>query len=80
MQTCTRFLQDTFFTNESKLALIVKHDSRDLLFYIDPELFDSIEEINKKSHDLFELINLLDYLKKYAIYNNRIAFRESFSF
>ena len=63
MQTCTRFLQDTFFTNESKLALIVKHDSRDVLFYIDPELFDSIEEINKKSHDLFELINLLDYLK-----------------
>jgi len=63
MQTCTRFLQDTFFTNESKLALIVKHDSRDLLFYIDSELFDSNEEINKKNHDLFELINLLDYLK-----------------
>ncbi|WP_413998178.1 hypothetical protein ACMDB5_10335 [Flavobacterium sp. W1B] len=63
MQTCTRFLQDTFFTSKSKLALIVKHDSKDLLFYIDSELFDNKEEINKKNHDLFELINLLDYLK-----------------
>jgi hypothetical protein len=63
MQTCTRFLQDTFFTNESKLALIVKHDTRDLLFYIDSGLFNSMDEINKKNHDLFELINLLDYLK-----------------
>ncbi len=63
MQTCTRFLQDTFFTSKSNLALIVKHDTRDLLFYIDSELFDSVEEINKKNHDLFELINLLDYLK-----------------
>jgi len=63
MHTCTRFLQDTFFTSKSKLALIVKHDSKDLLFYIDYELFDSKEELNKKNHDLFELINLLDYLK-----------------
>jgi len=63
IHTCTRFLQDTFFTSKSKLALIVKHDSRDLLFYIDFELFDNKEEINKKNHDLFELINLLDYLK-----------------
>lgn len=63
MQTCTRFLQDTFFTKKSKLALIVKHDTKDLLFYIDSELFNSKEEINKKNHDLFELINLLDYLK-----------------
>lgn len=63
IQTCTRFLQDTFFTQESKMALIIKHDTKDLLFYIAPELFSDIEEINKKNHDLFELINLLDYLK-----------------
>jgi hypothetical protein len=39
IQTCTRFLQDTFFTQDSKTALIVKHDTKDLLFFIDAELF-----------------------------------------
>ena len=63
IQTCTRFLQETFFTQESKMALIIKHDTKDLLFYIDAKLFSDREEINKKNHDLFELINLLDYLK-----------------
>jgi hypothetical protein len=63
IQTCTRFLQDTFFTQDSKTALIVKHDTKDLLFFIDAELFSDREEISKKKHDLFEMINLLDYLK-----------------
>lgn len=64
MQTCSRFLQDNFFTEKNKKALIVNHATRDVLYYIEQNLYNDINEIRKSNYDLFELLVLLTYLKE----------------
>jgi hypothetical protein len=64
MSTCSRFLQDNFFTKDTKKALIVYHTTKDILFYIEPDLYNNINEIRKSNYELFELLVLLQYLKE----------------
>lgn len=64
VQTCTKFLQDNFFTVESKMALILRHDTKNAWFYFEPILMSNEDEIRKKNHELFELLILLNYLKE----------------
>ncbi|AOZ99929.1 hypothetical protein [Flavobacterium commune] len=64
MATCSKFLQDNFFTKDTKKALIVNHTTKDILFYIEPNLYNDINEIRKSNYELFELLVLLKYLKE----------------
>lgn len=64
MSTCSRFLQDNFFTKNNGKALIVNHNTKDVLYYIEPNLFNDINEVRKCNHELFELLVLLSYLKE----------------
>jgi hypothetical protein len=64
MSTSSRFLQDNFFTKSNAKALIVNHNSKDVLYYIDPNQFNNIQTLRKSNHELFELLILLSYLNE----------------
>ncbi len=64
MSTCSRFLSDNFFTKSNGKALIVNHNSKDVLYYLDPVQFTNIQNVRKSNHELFELLVLLSYLKE----------------
>ena len=64
MTTADRFLQDIFFTIESKRALIVKHDQEVVLYYTDPKVWNDLPSVRIALMELFEVISLLKYLKE----------------
>jgi hypothetical protein len=64
IQTCTKFLQDNFFTVDSKMALILRHDTKNAWFYFEPSLMLNEDQMMEKNHQLFELLILLAYLKE----------------
>lgn len=64
MTTCDRFLQDNFFTKQFGRAMIVDHTQKLVRYYIDASSFGNITKVREANHDLFEVLNLLAYLKE----------------
>jgi hypothetical protein len=61
-ETFSRFLQHKYFTSERKQALLIKHDTQDVLFYMSPEVFNSESKRAQELKNFWTLISLIQYL------------------
>lgn len=62
IESFSRFLQHQYFTSERKQALIIKHDTKDVLFYMAPEVFKSETKRAQEIKNFWSLISLIQYL------------------
>jgi hypothetical protein len=69
-ETFPRFLQDKYFTKSNKQALIIRHDSQDVLFYMSPEVFDNEAERAVAIKKFWSLIGLVEYLNEQRYISN----------
>ncbi|MHC0440577.1 hypothetical protein [Flavobacterium sp. 3-210] len=58
------FLEYFFFTANNQKALIINHTTRDVLYYVNPNIHNDQNESRRSFFELFELLNLLSYLKE----------------
>jgi len=74
-ETFSRFLTNRYFTSKRKQALIVQHDTQDVVFYMSPEVFDNNSRRAKELKYFWSLISLIEYLIKQR-YATNISIKE----
>lgn len=58
------FLQEEYFTTESKKALFVFTEQKGVVLYLEKELFNDLTKRKEELGKLFELLSLIIYLKE----------------
>lgn len=61
-ETFSKFLQDNYFTEERNEALIIRHDSKDVLFYMHPTIYDDTNKRSEALKNFWSIITLTQYL------------------
>ena len=61
-ETFSKFLQDNYFTEERNEALIIRHDSKDVLFYMHPTIYDDTNKRSDALKNFWSIITLTQYL------------------
>lgn len=65
----SKFLQDQYFTTSRNEILLIKHDTKDVVFYVKPEVYADDKKRPKAIKELWILISLMEYLieKRYVL-------------
>jgi hypothetical protein len=61
-ETFPIFLQNHYFTRENKKALLIRHDTKEVIFYMAPEIFVDDNLRAKEFKSFWSLIALVEYL------------------
>lgn len=64
ISTCSKFLQDNFFTIDRGIVLTLYHPEKAVLFFLKPETWLNDKETGKCYYEFLEVISLLNYLNQ----------------
>lgn len=65
----SKFLQDQYFTASRNEILLIHHDTKEVIFYVKPEVYIDDKKRPKAIKELWMLISLMEYLieKRYVL-------------